>query len=634
MDFLRKMINAIIEIVLKVCKGVLTVFLVFYICGAFECSQDKSIIELINRLDDDYPEAIRSKAAKELKEIGEPAIADLFHALKNKNKHIRREIPWILVNINNPAVLEPIIYALHDTDEFVAQNAGNTFFSLYLREKEKTVELLIYLLENAEDSIKVRVLRAIGEIAGYLRMENQEEPPLDLEENSKLRMAIMPVTALLKEKNPTVKITALWTLRRIHDPAPSAYIIPLLKDNNVNVRLAAFETLGILGGKQSLEPLIPLLDDTDWRIRMETAVALGRIGDKQAVGPLIERLEDRDWRVRYRTITALGTLKDERAVVPLVEAFEREDSHILKRMVVLALGENGHGRAVGFLGSLLYHKAGDITGNAVYALGKIGKPAVETLLKTLKRTDKYADYFREYVVAALGNIKDSRAFQPLVEALKHRSSGVRGRAVIALGEYKTERAYDALITALGDKEGGVRIRAIEILSRARYCPAYNAVKRLSEVGRDRFVRDAAARAVKSMEGSDPEVVERFPDGKKKIQLWCKCSKDGKIVTRRSYFNEENKLIKTEDLIDQSETRFAYFPGVERERVDRGIAYERMEKIYGKSKWFYRSLLRDGIKMQSEYKNGRLHGKVMEWDRKGIIRKEELWENGKLIKKIK
>ncbi len=39
-------------------------------------------------------------------------------------------------------------------------------------------------------------------------------------------------------------------------------------------------------------------------------------------------------------------------------------------------------------------------------------------------------------------------------------------------------------------------------------------------------------------------------------------------------------------------------------------------------------------MQAEYTRGQLNGKLIEWDTKGNIIKEEIWGKGKLVKKIK
>lgn len=404
MDFLKYVIITILNVLLKMCKGTLFVLMVFHVCGTIDCLHYESVPELINRLDSKYNGVIRRRAAEELEKRGESAIESLFYALKNKNKHIRRKIPWILGWMKEFAVIETLLYALKDSDEYVAKEAGDAL----RRVRKDAVEPLITLLKTGEDYMKLRALRALGKMAAYERMEGQFDDETELEKSSKLRLTIAPIAALLKEKNSTVKINSLWALRRLKDPGPVDLIIPLLDDNDVNVRLAAIETMGVLGAEQSVNALIRLLDERNWQVRMAAVIALGRIKNKQAVAPLSECLQDKDWRVVYRTIIALSVLKDERAVAPLIKMFRGSENLILKRLVIVALGEIGHEQAVKFLDLALYYKDYEIRKSAVTALGKIGKPAVKTLLKTLKCGDKYVKYLKDDVVKVLEKIRKKR----------------------------------------------------------------------------------------------------------------------------------------------------------------------------------------------------------------------------------
>jgi hypothetical protein len=172
------------------------------------------------------------------------------------------------------------------------------------------------------------------------------------------------------------------------------------------------------------------------------------------------------------------------------------------------------------------------------------------------------------------------------------------------------------------------------LSRAKYCRAYNALKAISKTDRDHFIRSCAKDALKLLEEKVYKAAEQFANGKTKLLNVCTCSGDGETVIEKRYFNEEDKLIKIENLIEHTETRFSYFPKEELKGYVRAMKQHRLEKIYGDLSLFYGNLLKDGVRMESGYKNGQFHGKVMEWDLKGITKKEEIWEYGKLIKKIK
>lgn len=99
----------------------------------------------------------------------------------------------------------------------------------------------------------------------------------------------------------------------------------------------------------SIEELIVKLGDPHRRIRQETENELEKIGGL-AVDPLINALEDEDWPVRGRAASALGEIKNARAIEPHIRRF---DDHLQVQIRV----------------SL--------------ALGKIGKPALEPLPRTL-----------------------------------------------------------------------------------------------------------------------------------------------------------------------------------------------------------------------------------------------------------
>ncbi|HHT9120077.1 MAG TPA: HEAT repeat domain-containing protein [Candidatus Hypogeohydataceae bacterium YC41] len=87
---------------------------------------------------------------------------------------------------------------------------------------------------------------------------------------------------------------------------------------------------------------------------------------------------------------------------------------------------------------------------AVRALGKIGGPAIEPLIATLKNTDVYV---RREAAETLGKSKDSRAVEPLVATLKDKDEdwAVRRKAAEALGKIKDSRAVEPLIDAFRDE---------------------------------------------------------------------------------------------------------------------------------------------------------------------------------------
>jgi HEAT repeat protein len=70
-------------------------------------------------------------------------------------------------------------------------------------------------------------------------------------------------------------------------------------------------------------------------------------------------------------------------------------------------------------------------------------------------------------VAVLGKIKDPRAVEPLIAALRDRNHKVRVITVAVLGEIKDPRAVEHLIAALKDLNSEIRLKAIEALGKTK-----------------------------------------------------------------------------------------------------------------------------------------------------------------------
>lgn len=99
--------------------------------------------------------------------------------------------------------------------------------------------------------------------------------------------------------------------------------------------------------------------------------------------------------------------------------------------------------------------------NAAQALSKMKDPlAIKPLIAALK--DK-SDYVRENVAWILGNINDIRAVEPLIESLKDGDWYVRRNAAWALGEIGDRRAVESLLVTLRDTIRYVKRNAAEAL---------------------------------------------------------------------------------------------------------------------------------------------------------------------------
>lgn len=174
-------------------------------------------------------------------------------------------------------------------------------------------------------------------------------------------------------------------------------------------------------GNSAVSPLITALKDTDNKVRSSAAYALGKSG---VVGPLINALKDPDIQVRYGVLSALGTMASSYAlsktgvVEPLIDLLKDPDSKIRS--------------------------------SAAYVLGKTKDARVlDPLFTALSDSDENV---RCTVAKALAyddlNIRDTpRWMEPLITALNDSNSHVRRYAAVALGEIGDTRAVEPLVEA-------------------------------------------------------------------------------------------------------------------------------------------------------------------------------------------
>jgi hypothetical protein len=156
---------------------------------------------------------------------------------------------------------------------------------------------------------------------------------------------------------------------------------------------------------------------------------------RRDVHGLIAALESRDMETRYRAAIALGEMKEPSAVEPLAQLLKDDNSGV-RWEAAEALGKIGE-PALGTLISALFDDDDDIRWRAAIALGDIGDAAaVEPLIRALGDHDPYV---RSRVVRSLSKIGVT-AIKPLRGALHAENDEVRTGAEEALNEIE-QRAH-------------------------------------------------------------------------------------------------------------------------------------------------------------------------------------------------
>lgn len=197
--------------------------------------------------------------------------------------------------------------------------------------------------------------------------------------------------------------------------------ITALKNTNkiIMVMFLGFLFLPIIGYSQSrdVNTLIERLKDKDHYVHGAAAISLGGIKEVRVVEALVAALKDETAYVRTLAAVALGETKDARGVEPLIGPLKDENKEV-RVEAVKALGQIKDGRAADPLIAALKDKNYDVRWAAETALERIGEPAVGPLIGALGEKDPS---FRRSVAKALGEIKDARAVEVLIAALRDKN---------------------------------------------------------------------------------------------------------------------------------------------------------------------------------------------------------------------
>lgn len=180
-------------------------------------------------------------------------------------------------------------------------------------------------------------------------------------------------------------------------------VFDTLRDDDINVQNAALEALTLVyqqgDRKQLLNQLEKAIKSKDNRDRHDAHWVMANIGksDPTTMVPiLVDLLEHNQMGTRLNAVKALGEIGSENAIP-----------------VLAALIESGSAKREGD------REVAEVRQMAVAALGKIGGKAVPELVKI---TQNKGSSLRVDAIRALSSLGDEKAVQPLLDALKEKSS--------------------------------------------------------------------------------------------------------------------------------------------------------------------------------------------------------------------
>jgi HEAT repeat protein len=175
------------------------------------------------------------------------------------------------------------------------------------------------------------------------------------------------LAAALQAEDVVIREGAVRVAGKLRDKAFITLLVDALADQHVNVRYRAAEALGRIKHPAAVEPLIRALNDTSQPVRARAAETLGELEDPKAAGPLIQVIKKKGENHHVADFASTALVKIGGPAVP---------------SLIEHLGNQGGSQSVR-IGSTIW----PIKAAFAQALGRIGLPAVEPLVKALKSND-------------------------------------------------------------------------------------------------------------------------------------------------------------------------------------------------------------------------------------------------------
>ena len=210
-----------------------------------------------------------------------------------------------------------------------------------------------------------------------------------------------------------------------------AYINAPRKKSQASKAIPAMFMLGCCG-KDGLQEVKNLLGHKHMVIDYWVPITLGAVGGPRVIPWLVEVIHDR------------ADLTSERATAATT--------------AIQALGRLGQ-PAFEPLVKLLSHKSSSIRGEAAHALGLLGEPAVKPLAEVLNGKDE--ESVRKWAARGLGKTGSAKAVAPLLVAAQgDEVQWIRVLAIRALGKLKASETLPVLIGFLEKQPERIRIASI------------------------------------------------------------------------------------------------------------------------------------------------------------------------------
>ena len=317
-----------------------------------------------------------------------------------------------------------LIDAMKDSDPVISAAAAQALEGIGPPPKEG-LRILLTALRDANTSVRLYALSAlskIGQDADFATsavvaaladpdVQVRQRAAFALAKIGKLDKAIVfsALESAFVDSDKGVRVAVVQAVAEIDSPEPAQirFLAKAVDDRSADVRVAAIDCLRKLGprAKEALPALTIALKDQDREVRSRVGQAMSAVGEDvgKAVPALVEDLKSKAKDTRRRALEVLaGNGSASKGAVPqLIEALKDQDPEIRAQAAATLASIGAEAKpAARELILLLKDRAGGRS-EAIAALAKIGKPAVDPLIAAL---DYGNPDIRSGAVEALGQI--------------------------------------------------------------------------------------------------------------------------------------------------------------------------------------------------------------------------------------
>jgi HEAT repeat protein len=390
---------------------------------------------------------------------------ELIGALRRANNpEVRKRAAGMLGRLEDHVDRRDIINALVEAAENEdGEVAAAAIDALNQHGQDALEELLatmagVDLERDAADWVKAKAfVRALGADVPELRMAAANALG-DLDQSD----AVPKLVERFDDADPRVRARAARACGGIGDPRATDPLTGLLSDPVGGVRREAADALGRIGNRQALTALLDLYDDEDERVRRVAVSAFGNFTNDRPVDPLIEALADPSPAVRRTAVYSLVELlanvpteQSHRIRETVVERLSETDDATVVAPLVEILRESTQAAQRRNTAWLLGRVMDDPD----------SREAVDALVEALRDEGQMTRQFAATSLAEIGGPHVRRELLELAED-EGEDGDVRGQAVFALGKVGDEETARRLQSLLDDTEDEeVRQKTFSALSK-------------------------------------------------------------------------------------------------------------------------------------------------------------------------